>query len=301
MRRTWKVDDMVVHQIVEDQNAYDTVEEFMPALDATRLEENLDWFSKDGFDSESRSIVLSYHSFVVQTPTHRVLIDSCIGNHKTLPIRPAWNNKSDSRWMNAFEETGLRREDIDYVLCTHLHLDHVGWNTRLNGGKWEATFPKARYLMVDTEYDCTRNWRKLHDTHDAQMAQIFEASFAESVAPIVEGGRADFVSATHVLNEYFRFLPTPGHTPGHVAVIIGRGVDWAVFTGDLIHSPIQARYPDILMFTDDDPQRAVITRRAFLEQFADTKTLVFTMHFPAPSVGYLRRWHDGYRLEYLPP
>ena len=298
--RPWKVDDMVIHKVTEEQFGYNTIDRFMPGLDTKLLDASLEWFSKDGFDAETRKIVLSYHSYVVVTPKHKILVDSCIGNHKTMPLRESWHDKTDPRWMEEFEATGLKVEDIDYVLCSHLHFDHVGWNTQLKDGKWTPTFPNARHLFVDKEFEFTRDWAKLHE-EGAVLADVFKYTFEESVAPIVAAGQADFVTSTHVLNEYMRLLPTPGHTPGHVAIVAGRGADRAVFTGDLIHSPIQARYPDILMFTDEDPGQAAATRRQFLERYADTETLVFTMHFPDPSVGYLRRWEDGFRLEYVRP
>lgn len=295
----WKVDDLIIHKIVEEEKAYNTVEKFMPALDPQIVEENFDWFSKDGLEAETGKIFLSYHSFVVETPRHNVLIDSCIGNGKHLPIRDTWHNKSDTRWLDEFHATGLREDDIDFVLCTHLHADHVGWNTQKKNGIWTPTFRNARHLMVDKEYEFTRQYPASNP--DSPLAPVFDATLAESVEPIIAAGLADFVSATHELDEYIRLLPTPGHTPGHVGVIAGRERDVAVFTGDLIHSPIQARYPDILMFTDDNPELASQTRRNFLTRFADTDTLVCTMHFPHPSVGYVKRWGDGFRLEYVEP
>jgi glyoxylase-like metal-dependent hydrolase (beta-lactamase superfamily II) len=296
----WYVDDMVIYRIVEEQRGSGPIERFFPGVVRKLIEDNLYWFASEGLDPSNGNMLLSYHAFVVKTPRHNVLIDSCIGKGKNLPMMDTWHNRTDERWMDEFKATGLNVEDIDYVLCTHLHADHVGWNTLLQDGKWVPTFPNARHLMVDKEYALARNWIKEHGA-ESGWAQTRRSAWEESITPIIDAGKADFVEATHILDEYFRLMPTPGHTPGHVAVSVGREWDRAVFTGDLIHSPIQARFPDIPMFADEDPALAAVTRREFLKRFAETDTLFCTMHFPAPSVGYLRNWNDGYRLDFVEP
>jgi glyoxylase-like metal-dependent hydrolase (beta-lactamase superfamily II) len=172
-------------------------------------------------------------------------------------------------------------------MCTHLHADHVGWNTRLENGRWVPTFPNARYLFSRKEYVY---WAEEHAKNRIEP-------FADSVLPIVEAKKADLVTSEHALDDHVRLMPTPGHTPDHFAVCVGRGDDAAVLTGDLIHSPLQARYPDLTMRVDYDPRQAATTRRSFLDRYCDTKTLCCTMHFPSPSVGHIRRWGEGYRCE----
>lgn len=300
MSGIWRIDDVTIHKIVEIESAYTTIDRFFPGITPDTLREHLSWFKNDGYVESTRQLFLSYHSFIVETPRYTILIDSCVGNNKSCPVRDTWHNKSDTRWLDEFAATGLQFEDIDFVLCSHLHVDHVGWNTRMQDGNWVPTFPNARYLMVDKEYDYASRWAREHQ-EDTAMAALFQAVFEESIQPVVDAGCVDFVSATHVLDPYVRLLPTPGHTPAHVAICVGRHADSAVFTGDLIHSPIQTRLPDLKVRLDDDPELALQSRRAFFERFADTKTLVFTMHFPAPSVGYLRREGRAYVLDYQGP
>ncbi|MGZ5700600.1 MAG: MBL fold metallo-hydrolase [Burkholderiales bacterium] len=192
-------------------------------------------------------------------------------------------------WMNALKAAGLGVEDIDFVMCSHLHGDHVGWNTRMENGRWVPTFPKARYLFSKKEY---AYWSEIHQK--TPLNQI-----ADSVLPIIEANRAELVTSDHELNDHIRLAPTPGHTPDHFAVCAGKGGDKAVFTGDLIHSPMQARYPELVMRVDTDRDQGVRTRRAFFEPYCDTDTLCCTMHFPSPSVGYIKRWDNGFKLEYL--
>jgi glyoxylase-like metal-dependent hydrolase (beta-lactamase superfamily II) len=206
-------------------------------------------------------------------------------------LRPAWNAKKDGNWMAALKAAGLGPEDIDFVMCTHLHGDHVGWNTKLENGRWVPTFPKARYLFSKKEYEF---W-----TGPNVPAGFAADPITESVLPIVEANRADLVTSDHALNDHIRLIPTPGHTPDHFAVCAGKGHDQAVFTGDLIHSPLQARYPDLVMRVDTDRAQGCATRRAFFEKYCDTDTLCCTMHFPSPSVGHIKRWDDGFKLDYL--
>ena len=158
----------------------------------------------------------------------------------------------------------------------------------MENGRWVPTFPKARYLFSKKEY---AYWSEMHQKTPLNH-------IADSVLPIIEANRAELVTSDHELNDHIRLTPTPGHTPDHFAVCAGKGHDDAVFTGDLIHSPIQARYPELVMRVDTDRAQGVATRRTFFERYCDTDTLCCTMHFPSPSVGHIKRWGDGFRLEY---
>ena len=289
MRTSFTVDDMTIHRIVEQEHGYTPMFEFLPGLTQDRLDENLSWLAPGGYDAATGNVVLCYQSYVLQTPHHNILVDSCIGNDKNLPWRSAWTNKNDGHWMQALAATGLGVGDIDFVMCSHLHGDHVGWNTRLENGRWVPTFPNARYLFSKKEY---AYWIEIHKGTPLD-------EMTESVLPIIEAGRAELVSSDHALNDHIRLMPTPGHTTDHFAVCVGRGGDAAVFTGDLAHTPLQARYPELAMRIDFDPEQGVATRRSFFERYCDTKTLCCTMHFPSPSLGHIKRWGDGYRLDYL--
>ena len=290
MPTSFAVQDMTIHRIVEQEHGFTPLFEFLPTLTKEQYEENRSWMEPSGCDPATGNVVLCFQSYVVKTPHHNILVDACIGNDKTFPLRPTWNGKSDGTWMAALSAAGLAPDDIDFVMCTHLHGDHVGWNTRLENGRWVPTFPKARYLFSKKEYEF---W-----TGPSVPAGFASDPITESVLPVVEANRAELVTSDHALNDHIRLTPTPGHTPDHFAVCAGRGSDRAVFTGDLIHSPIQARYPELVMRVDTDREQAVATRRRFFERYCDTDTLCCTMHFPSPSVGHIKRWGDGFRLEY---
>jgi len=290
MRTRFDVDDMVIHRIIEQEAGFTPMLEFLPSLTPEVLNENRAWLQPGALDSTDKA-VLCFQSYVVKTPHHNILVDACIGNDKTFPLRPTWNAKKDNNFMAALKAAGLGVADIDFVMCTHLHGDHVGWNTRLDNGRWVPTFPKARYLFSKKEYEY---W-----TGDKVPPTFSMDPITESVLPVIEANRAELVTSDHALNDHVRLLPTPGHTPDHFAVCLGRRGDAAAFTGDLIHSPIQARYPELVMRVDYDPQQAVDTRRAFLERYCDTDTLCCTMHFPSPSVGHIKRWGDGFRCDFV--
>jgi glyoxylase-like metal-dependent hydrolase (beta-lactamase superfamily II) len=289
MRTTYSVKDLTIHRLVEQEAGYTPMLEFLPTLSKEVLEENLSWLAPGGYNRDTGNVMLCYQSYIVKTPHHNILVDACIGNNKTAPHRPSWHNKTDGTWMAALKAAQLGVGDIDFVMCTHLHGDHVGWNTKLENGRWVPTFPKARYLFSKKEYEY---WSS---TKDATRMDAFR----ESVLPVIEANRAELVSSEHALNDHIRLTPTPGHTPDHFAVCAGKGHDHAVFTGDLVHSPLQARYPELVMRIDTDRAQGVKTRRAFFERYCDTDTLCCTMHFPSPSVGYIKRWGDGFKLDYL--
>ena len=286
MNSTLHVGDVTIHRIIEQQSAFSRALEFLPSLTPELLDENRAWLAPAALDAEDR-LVLCFQSYVVRTPTHTVLVDSCIGNDKDRPTRPSWHRKTDDSFVRGLDAVGLSVEEIDVVMCTHLHADHVGWNTRLQDGRWVPTFPRARYVFSACELEY---WTQ-------QNAKKPIPAMEDSVLPIVAANRADLVTSDHAVGDHVRLLPTPGHTPDHFAVRLGRGRDEAVLTGDLLHSPLQARYPEISMFADNNPAQAADTRRRFLERYCDTGTVCCTAHFPSPSTGRIRRWGDGFRCE----
>lgn len=284
MPLNFSVDDLTVHRIVELNAPFLPALEFLPDLTPELLTENRAWLQPHALDS-SDAFILCYQTYVVRTPHHNILIDSCLGNHKPRP-RPEWDMKTDDKYMRALAAAGLHVEDIDYVMCTHMHGDHVGWNTQLRDGRWVPTFPNAHYVFG----------RREHDTISALYQQTGDPVYEDSVLPIVAAGRAELVEDNYQLGDHVRVLPTPGHTDGHVSFCFGKQGDALVMTGDLIHVPLQLRYPELSFSRDKDPVLAAKTRRNFLERFCDTSTLCCTAHFPSPSAGRVKRWGDGYRF-----
>ena len=285
---TLRIGDITVDRIIELEGSFMPALEVLPGLTPELLAENRPWLQPDALDQQD-NLRLCVQSFLVRTPRHTILVDSCVGNGKNRPARPNWHMKSDDRWMRGLAAAGTSVDTIDYVMCTHLHVDHVGWNTRLQDGRWVPTFPNARYVFAQTEY---AYW-------EGQHAQAPNEIFADSVLPVMEAGQADLVDSEHALGDHVRLLPTPGHTPGHVSVLLGKGGTGAVVSGDLIHSPLQARYPEMSAKFDVDQAASAVTRRAFLERFAETETICCMTHFPSPSIGRMKRWGHGFRCEAL--
>jgi glyoxylase-like metal-dependent hydrolase (beta-lactamase superfamily II) len=190
--------------------------------------------------------------------------------------------------MDALAANGLRPEDIDYVMCTHMHVDHVGWNTQLVDGRWVPTFPNAKYLFSKKEFDY---WNAENDQEPMHH-------FEDSVLPIVRENRAQMITSDYALDDEIRLEPTPGHTPDHYAVQLHSGGRQAVFSGDLMHSPIQCRHPEWRARPDYDAQQARETRKAFMEKYCETDVLVVTAHFPLPSAGRFVRHGDAFMFEY---
>ena len=276
--------DLTIHRVIEQETSFLPALEMFPDLTGERLAENRSWLKQaKGLDDDD-TLILCFQSYIVRTPHHTILIDTCIGNDKPRPTRPKWDMKTDNTYIGGLKAAGFSVEDIDFVMCTHLHPDHVGWNTRLQNGRWVPTFPNARYVFGKTEFE---HWT-------AQNAKAAVPQFVDSVLPVVEAKRADIVERDLAVGDHARILPTPGHTPGHVAFAFGKGKDDAVFSGDLIHSPLQAVYPDLSPKFDVDPAQAARTRRGFLERYCDSDTLCCTAHFPSPSAGKIRRKGDGF-------
>ena len=287
MSLTFTVGDLTIHRVIEQETTYLPALEIFPALTGELLAENRSWLRQAKALDDDDALILCFQSYVVKTPHHTILIDSCIGNDKPRPHRPKWHMKTDDNYLRGLAAAGVSVADVDVVMCTHLHVDHVGWNTRLDNGRWVPTFPNARYVFAKAEYDY---WA-------AQNAKSEVPPFADSVLPVVEANRADIVADDFSIGDHARILPTPGHTPGHVAIAFGKTRDDAVFIGDAMHSPLQTRYPELSPKFDVDPQLAAKSRRNLLERLCDTGTLCCTAHFPSPSAGRIKRRGDAFTCE----
>jgi glyoxylase-like metal-dependent hydrolase (beta-lactamase superfamily II) len=247
--------------------------------------QKIDWLVPD-FANEAGRLRLSIHALVVEAPGRRILVDTCLGNDKQGRKIPHWNARQ-SRFLEEMTEAGFPPESIDTVLCTHLHVDHVGWNTRLVDGRWVPSFPQARYLFGRREFE---HWSA------GAGGEAQAAVFADSVRPIVEAELHELVEADHQLCPEVRLVPSFGHTPGHVSVAIHSEGEQGFITGDIAHHPCQLARPHWNSTADADPAQAEATRRAIFGGFAGKPVLVIGTHFAGRTAGRVVRDAEGFRM-----
>jgi glyoxylase-like metal-dependent hydrolase (beta-lactamase superfamily II) len=283
----WKIGDATITSVAESE-AKTSPRFLFKGLDKAgvlALAGSAPWLSPHFVDADGY-LLQKIQTLVVDVAGKRIAVDTCIGNDKQR-ANPGWN-LLQLPFLADLEAAGYPPHSIDYVVCTHLHVDHVGWNTRLVDGKWVPTFPNARYLFARPEYE---HWKA---TPDASGDDIF----GDSVAPIVEAGLADLVAVDHEVCDEIRFEPTQGHTPGHISVVIESQGQRAVITGDMIHTPIQIADTTLCSSFDSDPHQAQATRRSFLQRWSDGETLVIGTHFGTPTAGFVRvEAEGGWRFE----
>ena len=282
-----KLGDVEITRVVEIPRSTYPTRDMLPTSSADVIERHRAGWLGRYYDAATGDLGSRIQSYVVRTPDEIVLIDSCVGNGKTRE-NALWNMRQGS-WLDDLRAAGVAPDDVDYVLCTHMHVDHVGWNTQHVGGRWVPTFPRATYVFVGEEWDF---WK-----HEREAGRDPDGCIDDSVVPIVEAGRARLVDATAAVGRYLRFEPTPGHTPGHASVRLTTSAGQAVFSGDLMHRVVQVAEPGWSSRFCTDMDRAAKTRRAFIEQHADTGVLICAAHFPVP--GYVVTERGEHRFEAL--
>jgi glyoxylase-like metal-dependent hydrolase (beta-lactamase superfamily II) len=277
----WQIGEVRISRVVESEGP--TPPSFLFA-DATPEKLLQHAWLKPHFLNDEGKLISSIHAFVVESGGRVIVVDTCVGNDKPREVKN-WHMRK-GRFLEDMAEAGFPRARIDTVLCTHLHVDHVGWNTRLEQGRWVPTFPNARYLIARKEWDY---WKDEAAGPDREVRN-------DSVRPILEAGLADLVEPDHRITPEVFLEPTPGHTPGHVSVRISSKGQDAVITGDLMHHPVQIGTPEMGSKFDVDSDAARATRRAFLEKYKDGRTLVLGTHFAAPTAGRLAREGGSFLL-----
>ena len=275
---TWQIGDVRVTRIPESPPAG------LPGLlpDATpEAVAGHEWLAP--YLDEAGRLLFSIHCLVLETPSRTIVVDTCIGNDKPRKIK-AWD-RLQTDFLERFEGLGFDRDRIDTVLCTHMHVDHVGWNTRLVEGVWMPTFPNARHLYAEKEWA----W---FDTAPEELGPIIE----DSVRPIFAAGLADLVGSDHRVCDEVRLIPSEGHTPGHVSIVIESKGQQALITGDAIHHPCQIAHPEWASVADYDSKQSTQTRHDLLARVGDRVVLVIGTHFTAPGAGHVVSGDDGFEL-----
>jgi glyoxylase-like metal-dependent hydrolase (beta-lactamase superfamily II) len=286
-----RIGDFAISRIADFSGPAFDPAEFFPDFDPEVVRANADLLGPRLIDPASGKLVFSFHSFVVKTGRHNILIDACIGNDKERPARPQWH-RMRTPYLDDLAGCGLGVQDIDFVLCTHLHWDHVGWNTRLADGKWVPTFPKARYVMARREFG---HWQQAARRGDDTP---HTAGFNDSVLPVVESGQALLVDDDFALEDGLWFEAAPGHTPGNVVIHARSGGERGLFAGDVLHHPLQCLKPEWSTRACSDPELSRRSRMRLVEEHAALGTLMLPAHFPDPTAGWIRPHGTAYRFDF---
>jgi glyoxylase-like metal-dependent hydrolase (beta-lactamase superfamily II) len=281
----FRIGDIHVQRILEWEDLFLPIGRMLPDATGDALERHRAWLEPWALCPDTGRIVLPVQTYLVRTSRHTILLDTCIGNHKSNTFFEPWHDRSELTWLDRLAAAGVAPETVDYVLCTHLHLDHCGWHTRLIDGRWVPTFPNAKYVFAEAEFE--------------HRQSVADSTFNENVVPVMEAGQGVLVAMDHALDDEVWLTPTPGHTPGHVSIHLASKGQSAVMMGDLMHSPVQCAEPGWHAVSDADPDRAKTTRRTFLDTHADTDTLVLTAHFPSPSVGHIVSQDGAFRFNFV--
>lgn len=291
--RQIRIGDVTVDAVIERDGPWRKPADFFPKFDQAVFDAHLPSMEPEVYDAASGKIVMTYQTFVVRTPKLTILVDTCTGEDKGHP--PPFDFPGKERWREELFRLGVSYESVDYVFCTHLHIDHTGWNTSLKDGRWVPTFPNAKYIFHKAEYAA---WEAEH----AKGANPPGTVFRDNCLPIVEAGQALLVDDDYALDDLITLTPTPGHSPHHCCVNITSKGQTAVVTGDLMHHAIQCREPDWHVAPDWDPEVGITSRRKFLSSVAGTETLLLPIHFPAPTAGLVTadgadRFHYRYKRD----
>ena len=267
-----------------------------PDLTHADQQRNADWLGPQLLHPDTLAVGMAFQAYLIRARGQNILVDTCNGNHKSRPSAQWQHDLRSHNFLTSLADLGLRPEDIHIVLCTHLHTDHVGWNTRLVNGEWVPTFPNARYVMNRAEFDHYKAWLDRVD----DPKKVMHGSIADSVLPVVDHGQAEFVSDTaQILTEIGEevFLsPSPGHSPGHVCIHARAKGAEAVVSGDVIHHPVQLDMPDLVMRADADPDLAAQSRRKVMEHCAGTGALLCAGHIPFHSISRVQEGGQAFRL-----
>jgi len=277
---TWNIGDVSITKVLEMEKHW-PFSALLPG--AEEVIDDLDWLRPDFVTDEGR-MKLSIHALVIESDGQTIIVDTCCGNNKDRPGAPAFDNL-ETDFLGELSRCGFSPTDVDVVLSTHLHVDHVGWNTQLIDGTWVPTFPNAEYLFVRPEFE-----------HWAAEPQDYGPVFEDSVQPIIDAGLATVVEADHQITANVSLELTAGHTPGHVSVVIESGNDMALITGDMTHHPVQFAHPEMASSADWRQDMSTETRFEAYKKWSDGRLVIGT-HFAGRTAGRLKPVGDVWSFE----
>ncbi|MEU3727193.1 MBL fold metallo-hydrolase [Streptomyces sp. NPDC031705] len=283
--------DVEVIRVVEWQGPFGPAGGLVPAAGERVWKENEDWLAPDHWQPQDDSAVMALQTWVLRSAGATVLVDTGVGNGRERPGSPLFHHR-DGDFLGALARAGVRPEDVDYVVNTHLHADHVGWNTHDVTGEWVPAFPNARYLIpaADDHHFGPLGGYAGGERVDDRLV------YEDSVAPVHRSGQAVLWEGAHRIDAHLSLEAAPGHTPGSSVLRLASGGDRAVFVGDLLHSPVQIVAPGCNSCFCMDPRQAAATRRRVLARAADLRELVVPAHFGGAGAVEVRREGTGFGL-----
>lgn len=287
-----RVGGIEIGRVLDSYILGETMQGWFPDFDAEAVKPHEHWLCPTHYNPESGHFRMPVHSWIFQVNGHNVLIDTCCGNHKKRPVLIEFHMLR-TNYLDRLKDVGMRPEDIDYVLCTHLHVDHVGWNTKLDNGRWVPTFPNAKYVLSRVEYEAAKAAAE-NPNSMAYLKNVFE----DSILPVVEAGKAELVDGIHELLDVLTLRPAPGHSPGHVRIELRSQGEQGVFVGDLVHSPVQIPLWRWSTRVCADPKMAAISRRELMEYCASENVLLLPGHFEAPHCGRIQQEQDSFSIKF---
>ena len=287
-----RIGDIEIGRVLDSYILGETMQAWFPDFDPEAVVPYEHWLCPTHYDAETGHFRMPVHSWIMRVNGFNVLIDTCVGNHKSRPGLFEFH-RLRTRYLRRLAEAGMRPEEVDYVLCSHLHVDHVGWNTMLENGRWVPTFPNAKYVFSRTEYEAAKE-----DAAKPGLPPHLRPVFEDSVLPIVEAGRAELVDDVHELLGALTLRPAPGHSPGHVRIELRSGGALGVFAGDLVHSPVQIPFWQWSSRVCWNGKMAAESRRALLQFCASENALLLPGHFEAPHAGRIRTDGDAFAITF---
>lgn len=291
MTTHFRIGDLSLDRVVESEFPALEPAEVYPDCTADDLASDMSWLAPRFYDRVSGKLILSFQGFLVRSNGKNILVDTCVGDCKARR-RPSFDRQGWN-WLDRLRGAGCEPEDVDLVICTHFHVDHVGWNTRLVDGNWVPTFPNARYLFAKQEWDY---W---HSGEGNQNIARTGDYMTDSIIPVVDAGLADFVDMDHRIDQHVSLIPAPGHTPGMVCVSLQSNGHQAIIAGDLLHTLLQVVHPQWSTRFCADASLSRQTRNAFLNRYADTEVMILPAHFPSPTAGHIKRHEGSFRFRFV--
>lgn len=287
-----QVGDITITSLIERDGPWRRPEDFFLNYDSAAQAANVAGLAPEVFDRPSGKMVITYQTFVLRTPHHVILVDTCTGEDKgygppmDFPKQP---------WADALAAEGLTPEDIDYVFCTHLHIDHTGWNTKLVDGRWVPTFPNAKYVFHKGEYAAWEALAKEGVERPGGAGGVWKMN----CEPIVAAGQALLVDEDFRLDDGISLMLTPGHSPCHVCVNVESKGERAIIAGDMLHHQLQCTDPTLSTIFCWDPEAARASRKRVFEEIEGTSTLLLPIHFPSPTAGRLKAAGSGFNWTFI--